>query len=259
MEINSGIFAMKLHPGFYMWLLLLFGVIPAQEISAQKLKGDAVYLKNGSVVTGRIISNDSLAGVKISNDCGIWLYHFNEIDSLGSKPGGKYFVSKPKGYFNISSVGLLFGQGESGNEVAPSFTTINGYKFLPGLTGGIGVGYEYFDWGVMPLFADARYFFVKEGFSPFIFAQGGYSITLDQNVSDGNWGNQITKTYGGPLFSAGAGIRAGVAGHSALLMSISYRSQKLSYDSQNFWDWGTTRRYYTNYNRIALTVAFLFE
>lgn len=229
------------------------------EVAAQKSKGDAIYLKNGSIVTGKITQNDSLAGIKIENKCGIWLYQNHEIDSLGSKTGGKYFVAKPNGYFNISSVGLLFGQGESGADVVSSITMVNGYKLLPGFTGGIGLGYEHYDWGVLPLFADARYYFTNQGFSPFLFAQAGYSFTLEQNFENNNWGNQITKTYGGSMFSGGAGIRAGIARHSAILISLSYRFQKLSYDSFNYWDSGAARRTFTNYNRIALTVGFLFE
>jgi hypothetical protein len=238
--------------------VLAFGLL-LNEVAAQKLKGDAVFLKSGSVVTGKIVQYDSLAGVKISNKCGIWLYQFNEIDSLGANPGVRYYTSKSKGYYNISSSGLLIGEGNTASGVLPSFTTINGYRFLPGLTSGIGVGYEYFDWSVLPVFADVRYFFVNEGFSPFLLAQGGYSFALEQNFDNNYWGNQVTKTYGGPMFGAGAGIRAGIARNSALLISLSYRFQKLSYDSQNYWELGTIRRYYTNYNRIALTVAFLFE
>ncbi len=239
-------------------LVLIFGLL-LNEVAAQKLKGDAVFLNNGSVVTGRIIQNDSAAGVKISNKCGIWFYPYNEIDSVGANPGVRYYTSKSKGYYNISSVGLLIGEGNTASGVLPSFTTISGYRFLPGLTNGIGVGYEYFDWSVLPVFADVRYFFINEGFSPFLFAQGGYSFTLEQNFDNNYWGNQVTKTYGGIMFGAGAGIRAGIARESALLISLSYRFQKLSYDSHNYWDLGSSRRTFTNYNRIALTVSFLFE
>lgn len=239
-------------------IVLAVGLL-LQDVAAQKLKGDAVYLKNGSVVTGRIVHNDSAEGVKIANECGIWRYDHHEIDSMGVYSGGKYFTARPIGYFNISSAGLLFGQGENDNDVISSFTMVNGYKFLPELTTGIGVGYEYYDWGVLPMFADVRYFFDNEGFSPFLIAQGGYSFTLEQNLGNNYWGNQVTKTYGGLMFSAGAGIRAGIARHSALLISLSYRFQKLSYDSENYWESGTERRTYTNYNRIALAVGFLFE
>jgi len=246
--------------------LFAFGILfcltiglPLQQVAAQKLKGDAVYLKNGSVVTGRILMNDGLTGVKIENKCGIWFYQLSEVDSVGSKPGGKYYIAKPAGYYNISSAGLLFGQGESGPDVATSLTTVNGYKFRPDMTGGIGVGYEHYDWGVLPLFADVRYYFNNEGFSPYLFAQGGYSFTLDQNFESDYYSDQITKTYGGGMFGGGAGIRAGIARHSALLISLSYRFQKLSYDYQNYWDYGTERRNETHYNRIALTIGFLFE
>ncbi|MBE0660912.1 MAG: hypothetical protein IH597_00460 [Bacteroidales bacterium] len=234
---------------------MVIGLLPFKWVAAQKLRGDAVYLRNGSVVTGHIIQNDSIRGLKISNDCGIWFYEPHEIDSTGRYFGDKYFSSKERGYVNISSFGLLFGYE---NFPIPSLTMVHGMKVNSGISGGVGIGYEYFDWGVVPVFADARYYFHDAGFSPYLLAQAGYAITLERNPNN-NWGNLVRRNFGGPLLSVGAGIRAGISKNSAFTFSIAYRFQKLSYKTTSEWEPGTTRIVENHYNRIAVTVGFLFE
>lgn len=240
---------------FWLILVMVIGLLPFSRVAAQKLRGDAVYLKNGSIVAGRIIQNDSIRGIKISNDCGVWVFEPHEFDSTGRYFGDRFFSSKNKGYVNISTFGLLFGYE---NFPIPSLTMIHGMKVKPGLSGGVGIGYEYFDWGVVPVFADARYYFYDSGFSPYLLAQAGYAITLERNPNN-NWGNQVKRTFGGPLLSAGAGIRAGISKNSAFTFSIAYRFQKLTYNTTSEWEPGTTRIVEKHYNRIAVTVGFLFE
>jgi len=245
---------------FYFWLILVLaiGLLPFEKVAAQKLRQSAVYLSNGSVVKGRIIQNDSIKGLRVSNDCGIWFYKPDEIDSIGMLHSASYFTAKDKGYYNITSFSLLLGKGAYDNTPIPSAITINGYKFLPLLATGIGVGYEYYNWGVMPLFADARLFIYDQGLSPFIFAQAGYAISFT-NTSYQDWYTTIVETFGGPMLSTGGGFRVGISGNTAFSLSVAYRYQKLSHDTSSYWEPETVNRVFTNYNRIALTVGFLFE
>jgi len=234
---------------------LAIGLLPQQKAAAQKLRGDAVYLKNGSVITGSIVENDSLNGLKIANDCGIWLYTFQEIDSIGSQTTGRFYRAKQKGYVNYSNVGLLLGYE---NFPIPSLNMVHGYKLRPDLSAGIGVGYEYFDWGVLPVFADVRYYFYDQGFSPYLLGQAGYSITLERKTSN-DWSGSTKRSFGGPMLSAGAGIRAGISKYAAFTFSIAYRFQRLSSERNNQWEPGTSRIVVNHYNRIAVIVGFLFE
>lgn len=241
---------------FLFWLIISFasGLLPLNKAAAQNFRGNAVFLKNGSVITGRIIQNDSTDGVKIANSCGVWFFKPGEIDSLGSHRGEKVFVSEKNVYFNHSGLGLLFGIDQS---PLPSFQMVNGYKFHPKLFTGLGVGYEYYDWSVLPVFADFRYYFFDQGFSPGFMVQAGYSFKLE-NLPGNYWESNKT-TFGGFLWSAGAGIRAGITKNSALTIMVAYRFQKLSYESSNFWDPGSKIKTYMHYNRVAVSVGFLFE
>ena len=239
------------------WLLipLLFGLLFHQEAAAQKFRDNAVFLRNGTIIRGRIIENDSINGLRISNNCGIWYFAPAEVDSIGTLLAEKTFSGKDKGYINISRIGLLFGYE---NHPVPSVSMVHGFKFNPGAMAGLGVGYEYFDWSVLPVFAEGRYFINKQGFSPFVFGQAGYSITLDRKPEN-YWGNSTERSFGGPMVSAGAGIRAGISGNSAFVFSIAYRFQKLTYSANNSWESDVQRNVIKHYNRVAFNIGFLFE
>jgi hypothetical protein len=239
---------------FWLILVLTFGLLPPKA-AAQKLRGNAVYLKNGSVVTGRIIQNDSIEGLKIANDCGIWFFEPNEFDSIGHFAGGNRFTAKNTGYVNLSYGGLLFGFETT---PSPSVNMVHAWKFGQNFSAGAGLGYEYFDWDVVPVFSDFRYSFYSERFSPFVFGQAGYSFTLDRDQQTW-WGTETKRAAGGPMLSFGAGFRAGVASKSAFIFSFAWRFQKLSYESTDIWNPGTKREIVNHYNRIAITVGFLFE
>ncbi|MGB4206066.1 MAG: hypothetical protein WBJ84_10675 [Bacteroidales bacterium] len=235
-------------------IIFITGLLSVKMAAAQKLYGDAVYLKNGSVITGTIIQNDSIKGLKIANDCGIWFFKHSEYDSIGFFPGGKYYIAKNKGYFNLSSIGLLF--GIDATPVA-SVTMINGIKLSSKFSSGIGIGYEYFVWSVLPVFADVRYYFSNKGFSPLLIGQFGYSVSLE-NLPSYYWDRSYNKTFGGIMWSLGGGIRAGIAQKTAFIAGIHYRFQKLSRESDS-WSPGEKNLIHSNYNRVAISIGFLFE
>lgn len=241
---------------FLFWLIIscASGLLPVNKAAAQKFRSNAVYLKNGSVITGRIIQNDGIAGVKIANKCGVWAFTTAEIDSIGWHRNESMFFTKQKGYFNHSAMGLLFGIDQS---PLPSITMTNGYKFHSKLFTGLGVGYEYYDWSVLPVFADIRYYITDHGFTPGFMVQAGFAFKLE-NLPVNMWESN-KKTFGGFLWSAGAGIKAGIARNTALTFNVSYRFQKLSYEWVNPWDPGSQSRSFTNYNRVTVNIGFLFE
>lgn len=240
---------------FRLILSLATGLLLHTEAAAQEFRGDAVYLSNGSVVSGRIIENDSINGLRIINECGIWFYTPNEFDSIGRQDWGRSFSAKERGYMNISTLALLFGYETL---PVPSVSMVHAYKFNKRTVAGLGAAYEYFDWGVLPVFGDARYFFYDQGFSPFVFAQAGYAFTLEREPIN-YWGGSRKRSFGGPMLGGGAGIRAGITRNTAFVMSISYRFQRLSYESENMWEPGYKRKTIQHYNRIAFTLGFLFE
>jgi hypothetical protein len=237
-------------------------VIPF-NLYSQKQKTTSVFLKTGDVVYGKIIKNDSVSGILIENDCGINLIKHSDIDSIKFSKDVIYSLQKTKGFFNLSSLALLFGEGRDGYVPVPSLTMVNGYQFNKHFFGGLGIGFEYYDFGVLPLFLDAKYKFTSKGFSPFLSIKVGGSIPL-QRYMEQNWEGEQNKTYGGVLFSPEIGIMLPVGQNDAFLISVGYHYQQLSYNSPTYYWYlpeqsHSTRRVFTNYNRISLRVGFLFR
>ncbi len=239
--------------------VLLTGLLPLAA-EAQSLKPDSVYLKSGSVVYGRILESDSLAGVTIINECGLNKFQPQEIQRLGfgNKPATP---PKKMGYYNLSTVGLLFGEGRDGLRPLPSFTMVNGLYFNQKLHAGIGFGFEYYDWVVMPLFASAHYFFNHGKFSPYAAIKVGYSIPLSKGIDQG-LDDQKLKNYGGALLSPELGITVPIGQHNAFILGLGYHFQELSEESYQWWSsFSPTpkNRVYTNYNRVSFRLGFIFR
>lgn len=241
-------------------LLLLIWILPVKEAEAQRHNRDAVYLKAGSVVTGSIIQYDSVS-VRISNDCGIWKYNPEEVDSVSRFAKKARPALKDNGYYNLSSIGLLFGEGANGYQPLASLTMVNGWQFKQRIFTGIGVGYEFYDWGVLPLFADIKYFFSPDVVTPFVSLKVGYSFPLSNTTGRSDYYGQQSKLFGGVLLNPELGLSVPVGSHNAFVFAIGYHYQELSSEEpENQWYYYQSKRVvYTHYNRISLRVGFVFQ
>lgn len=219
-------------------------------------KEDAVYLSNGSILRGKIIEN--VSGIKIT------------IEIVGHN-----IIVVPDSVIKMILVDQKIAVNESGNMASPvemaatvnfyggsknsgGFTFITSYRFPFRLSVGGGLGIEWFDHQQIPFIADIKYSFLKGGWSPYIYAQGGYAVPLSQEGDD-EW----TEYQGGTLAGAGAGMRFSFSKCNALFFSMGYRYQKTEtllnqYPwSSSFPQYETTR--YDEYNRLTFSFGFLFN
>jgi len=246
-------------------IALLFLLINTQSLKAQTHKKTALTLKNGEVLYGRILSNDSLKGIYFENECGIRIIQQNDLDTIQPYVKENFFSLKKKGYYNLSSLALLFGEGRNDNVPVPSLTIVNGYYFHPQIFTGLGIGYEYYEWSVLPLFTEVKYLFKKDGVVPFASLKLGYGISLkkEDQVND-YYSSDVGKTYGGAHISPEVGLLIPVGHKDAFLISLGYHHQELSYNSYQYYYWLSStdymkKRVYTNYNRISFRVSFMFR
>ncbi|MBW6490794.1 MAG: hypothetical protein K0B15_06310 [Lentimicrobium sp.] len=240
-------------------LSLFAGLLLPGGAAAQNRKKDAVYLKSGDVVIGKIDNYDSLAGVVISNDCGIWNYRINEVDRIQKYSDDRKSKLKPRGYYNISSVALLLGEGADGFIPYPSITTVNGYQWNQQIFAGIGLGYEFYEWSNLPLFAEVKFMLEPDVVTPFFSFKTGYSFPLSKN-KEMDWYGNGGKTFGGVLLSPEAGIKISLSGKSALLLGIGYHYQELSYEEPVYgWMQNYEKKVFVHYNRISLRIGFMFQ
>lgn len=265
-------------------VLVMFSI--AIVSPAQTGEAVAIFLKGGEARFGRITEFDNQGNVELVNECGIFKFSASEIDSIkpwnkasykgadlqntyiythtsaNDNDSDKPYISPDKGYYNYSSLALLFGQGQNGLLPVPSLTTVNGWQINKRLFTGIGIGYEYYEWSVMPVFADIKYMLGSDNFIPYGSFKIGYSFPISKpsDVYD-DYNNNASKYYGGIQVSPEAGFRILLSDNTSLMMSIGYHFQQLSYRQLNYYWWNNTGNestVHTDFNRISLRVGFLF-
>lgn len=250
---------------FWCWLAVLILIFAAPGLQSQDQT--AFYFKNGEVIFGQIVGNDSLGSYRVQNNCGISLVAAKDLDSIQvikNATTPQFFQQKKKGYYNLSSLALLFGEGRNDNLPVPSLTMVNGYYFNPQFFTGLGVGYEYYEWSTLPVFAEIKYVLKKHGMIPFASLKIGYGFSINKDDKTNTNNGDVGKTYGGALISPELGILIPIGKSDAFLMGIGYHHQEMSKDSFLYGDWRVgaermQRRVFTNYNRILFRISFMFR
>lgn len=236
-------------------ILILSILLATGNVNAQS-KSDVVYLKNGSILRGKVIDNEP--GVKTtieivgSNIIVIPDSVIRIVEMDQRVPAKEYEI---KGYpVEMASAVSFYG----GSQNSGGFTFITSYRFPFRLSVGVGIGIEWFDHQQIPFMADAKYYFIKGSLSPYIYAQGGYAVPLSQEGDD-EW----TKYKGGMLAGTGAGMRFNFTKRNALFFSLGYRYQKIETVinpapwSSYYPQYQTLR--YDEFNRLTFTFGFLFN
>lgn len=243
------------------FVLVLMGGLLLQKAAAQTFISDTVYLQSGGAVFGKIIQSDSLEGITIMNNCGIEKIHAQSIKRIARFVPKEKPERPPFGFFNFSSAGLLAGYGDNGFIPIPSLTSINGVQFNDKIFVGLGIGFEYYNWSAMPLFASGTYLLRPDEFSPYVSVKVGYTFALEK-YSSINYNGYDMRNFGGVMLSPEAGISIPIGESSNLLLGLGYHFQELSEEQPQYWSSQSDAlpsRVYTNYNRIALRVGFLFR
>lgn len=236
------------------------------NLHAQKVRYDLVLLKNGEMVRGVILSKDVDKGIRIENSCGIRVIAPAELDTIIEGDAKSKRFSTENGFYNLSSLTLLFGEGEDGFVPLPSLTTTFGYQFYDRSMVGAGLGFEYYKWPVLPLYAEARYLFRNDDIIlPWVSLRAGGAVPLVSKYDGNGYYGWVSegKTFGGLMINPETGVWVPLSRTTGLSVSIGYHHQRLSHDSP-FIDWrfGTqigTKRVYTYYNRINLRLGLYFK
>ncbi len=244
----------NMHMKIRIFLFALCAVFLAGNLYAQSSE-DVVYLKNGSILRGKVIEN--VTGVRTSieiighnliviPDSAVKMILMDQKSSTGVRENAA-------GPLEVSANVSFYG----GEQRSGGFTFIPSYRFPFRLAVGAGIGVEWFDHQQIPFFADAKYSFLKGSWSPYVYAQGGYSIPMTKS-NDGDYADY----YGGAMAGIGGGLRFDFSKHNALIFSLGYRYQKTK-TVMGYYPWmssmqsETTR--YDEYNRLAFSFGFLFN
>ena len=229
---------------------------------AQNSKRDVIYLKNGSIINGQIVSAIPSGEVKIkTRDNSLWVFEPAQIDSI--RKSGNHSAAMRSGCFNLTEAGILV--GNPGNKYQSPFSLINisGWHFKNGFSVGAGTGVEFFSETYLPVVADFRYYLKYQDANPFFEIQGGYSFSLDrpdsQYVSRNSniWpepsgSTMEIKAKGGLLLNPAIGILTPLDDHLSLAFSIGYRIMRHHYEREDDY------KIDIDYNRLVLKIGLLF-
>lgn len=228
------------------------------SLFAQKNK-DALYLKNGNIYRGTIITpiDTSRIGIELK-DRSVLYFSKSEIEATNQNVS----IVKPSG-FNMKITTSIFG----GGTLSSGIKIQGGYRIKNRLYLGIGSGLEGFGNRYIPIFGEINYNFTKGNTQPFIYGYGGYNMFAGT-------GNRIyyndfyyypTEYKGGPMAAAGFGVTKHISSGFSVGFQCGYRFQYTSYSYTNyFWteNWeqienGKTT--VTDYmNRLELGINMIF-
>ncbi len=205
---------------------------------------DNVWLKDGSTLSGTILKWELARGmefklmtgalVQISKGDiakvyqGVPFMAMEPIYYSGRRKGLRPYAFKETGLYNTFS-GFLNFSGSGGAGVHYSI----GHKFSRMLGVGIGTGFETNDFNytrnIIPVYAEARGYFLPKKITPYYAAKIGYGFALKNEV------NGTIDAKGGFYFSPEIGVRFG--GKSVnYYLGIEYKIQNATF-TNSFWPW----------------------
>lgn len=230
-------------------------VIIALPVSAQKTK-DALYLKNGSIIYGKLLEiSDNIYRIQTS-DGSLFNYSAGEVDKL-LKEAPSFAGRKISGAGFAIESGLLVGSQNSDFDAPFSFSIVVNYTNAVKNILGIGSGVEFLGSTFTPVFFEYKRLFNERKTAPFIFFRGGALLhTGGDEESDPYNPYYYPRNYkGGASFGLGTGISWAKEDMETFL-SFAYRYAQTSYIQQNYND--ITYTYKNNYNRLEIKFGFKF-
>lgn len=239
-------------------LFLLFIITAAGQFAlAQTNRQDAVYLRNGSIIRGKVLENVVGKYTRIETvGRNVLVIPESDVERLvldEPVPQKERTDRKPYGYTALADLGFM-----GGDQNTVSLMLINGYQFKNRLSIGAGFGIEKFKEQVIPVFADVRYHFLKGSITPFVYMQAGYSYPLGSSA-EGN----MTEVKGGAMLNPGLGLRMNFTSRNALIFSLGWRYQEIrSHYSYYYYGGPAYDNSYNRtdfYRRIAVRVGFVFN
>lgn len=236
-------------------LLLIMLTIIALPLSSQKTK-DALYLKNGSVIYGKLLEISENRYKIQTSDGSLFNFSSDEVDKF-LKESPRYDRRKSNGAGFALEAGLLVGSQNSDLDSPFSFNIIANYTSSTKNIFGIGSGAEFLGSTFSPLFFEYKRLFNDRKTAPFIFFRGGALVhTGGDEENDPNNQYYYPKDYKG---GASLGIGTGVSWSKEDMetyLSFAYRYAETSYKQDSYND--ITYTYKINYNRLEVKFGFKF-
>jgi hypothetical protein len=242
-------------------LVLFMALFYPLTTSAQRGQEDVLYLKNGSILRGKITElNADTISIEI---LGGSVFVFPSSEARGISREKKPVRYKESGYLFVLETGLLAGRSPGNNlnranTGINSFTLqcVNGHEFKPELALGIGTGIDsYQNFTTFPVYLrlSGSLSQISKKFSPMYILDGGYGFysRFFNSGSSNNTG------YGGLMLNPAAGVRIRLSNRSSFILNAGYRFQKGS-TANFFGPPGDGIREKVTFSRLSIRAGFMF-
>lgn len=235
-------------------IMLIFTII---NLSAQNKK-DVLYLKNGSIIYGKLMEViDNQYKIK-TPDGSLFVFSSAEVDKFVNE-APVYDGRKKRGLGFSLEAGVLIGSQSSDYKAPFSFNIAGNFTSNVRNIIGIGSGVEYLGNPFTPLFIEYKYLFSNKKTTPFIFVRGGKLFNLKGDDYTNDYVNpsyNYEKSYsGGGSFTVGTGISWSKE-EGETFLSFAYRYARTSYSQ---YDYNHVLYTYKNdYNRLEMKFGFKF-
>jgi hypothetical protein len=236
-------------------VLFIMLTIITLPLSAQRTK-DALYLKNGSIIYGKLLEVSENNYRIQTSDGSFFNYRSDEVAKF-IKESPQVVGRRSDGVGMALEAGLLIGSQSSELEAPFSFNILVNYTAGTKNILGIGSGVEYLGSTFSPLFLEYKRLFNEKRATPFVFFRGGALIhTGGDEESDPYNQYYYPKDYkGGASLGIGTGI-SWAREDMETYLSFAYRYSQTSYRQDNYND--VTYTYENNYNRLEIKFGFKF-
>jgi len=241
---------MKKHLIFFFLLFILSHVLTAQK------SRDALYLKNGSILYGRIIEITENTYRIETPDRNIFAFPSSDVEKF-TKEDQNPESRKTSGPGFALEAGVLAGAQNNTLKAPFSFNILANYTFDKQNIMSLGSGVEFLNSTFAPLFFEYKRMMNEKRITPFVFFRGGALLHVggEGNIENQNQYNYPIDYRGGPSFGIGTGVSR-VKDDVETYVSFGYRYAQTSYKQIEYNDQEYT--YKNTYNRLEIKFGFRF-
>jgi len=237
-------------------LLSTFLIIIGLNLSAQKTK-DVLYLKNGSIINGKLIEIKEDKYKMKASDGSIFICNIEEVDRF-AKESPAFGGRKSGGFSFALEAGILSGAQHTTYPASFSFNMLAGFIAKTKNIVSFGSGVEFLGKSYTPLFIEYKRIIFDRKTAPFVFLRGGGVVHIggaDSNSYDYSYDYTPYNYKGGGSFTLGTGISWAKDDYETYL-SFAYRYAHISYQ-QNEYNKGIVT-YVSSLNRLEMKFGFRF-
>lgn len=245
----------------YLKYLLVVGLLAFCFTAEAQYYEEVIYLKNGSIIRGDVLEQTG-EQVKIEIEGGsILVYKMSEIKKIIKEQKGVDFQVKEKsykikdsGFYHAVVFGLLPGTGAEGSfAFGGSLHYTFGKQFKPILGAGVGVGVDSYIYDeirtIIPIYAEARGYFMKKPFSPYYSLNAGYGFAL---IND-TW--NMTDAKGGIMLHPKIGFRFPSRSNATFITEFGFLYQEAEF---TFDGWSGRYQDNVSFKRFSMSFGVLF-